>query len=77
MRVCVSLCVCLCGCVSSDGNATAEDGAAWLAEMNAKMSVPGLAHWGVSKADASPSSELVDKSQVSTRPETAVIAVSF
>lgn len=28
-----------------DGNATAEDGARWLAEMNAKMDVPGLSHW--------------------------------
>lgn len=77
-----------------DGNATAEDGARWLAEMNAKMKVPGLSHWwalkvfppflvaedaelklqtlllcfgrGVSKADAAPSSELVDKSQISS-----------
>ena len=34
--------------------------------MNSKMDVPGLAHWGVSMADAAATSELVDKSQVSS-----------
>eukprot|EP01043_Picozoa_sp_COSAG02_P040561 COSAG02_NODE_3293_length_6997_cov_1.765729_8_plen_36_part_00 len=28
-----------------NGSASAEDGARWLAEMNAKMNVPGLSHW--------------------------------
>jgi len=52
--------------LTGDGNATPEDGAAWLADMNSKMGVPGLAHWGVSMADAAATSELVDKSQVSS-----------
>ena len=52
--------------LTGDGNAKAEDAATWLADMNAKMEIPGLAHWGVKESDALPSSELVDKSQISS-----------
>ena len=52
--------------LTGNGEATAEDGARWLEDMLVKMDVPGLAHWGVTAADATPESELVTKSQASS-----------